>query len=776
MVEWAASLIEQISGQPADRVEMVLRRLLLAAAALFFILTATLIVAFDTVFGAQSSLATLTIGDPAPANIYAPETASFISDTLTNQRRQEARSAVSAVYAPPDVNVARAQSALAARILEYIDNVRHDVYASFDEKSADLRAIVALELSPAVIEQIITMDDDKWMSIDAEVRSLLEQVMQELIREVDLPSIIDRLPNQVSLRFNEQDVMVVVEIVRDLVRPNRTIDNAATDTARENAASGVPDQELSFQRGQIVVSAGTVIDTVTYESLTKLGLLQPFSLRLQNLLRAGVAVTVVMIMIALYLMRYHFKLLQLETRLIVLLALLFLIVLATARIGINGQMYLFASGVLGMLYASLVTPSIAMVSSFGLAMLVGIMANDSLEVAVNIAVTSMAGILTLRRPERLPSYFVSGLLMSVASVAVVVIFNIATPTESRAENIAINVMYAFLSGIIAAAASILGLYLIGQIFNFTTAVRLIELNQPSQALLQRLLREAPGTYQHSLQVANLSEQAANTIGANATLVYVAALYHDIGKMLNPAFFVENQPEIGSSPHDALNDPYASAAIIIDHVTGGEEMARKNRLPRRIRDFIQEHHGTTQVYVFYQRALAQKGGDESAIDPMAFRYPGPKPQTRETAILMLADSAEASVRSMRPESRDQIQGIVESIFENKRKDGQLDECDLTLKELETIKRVFVNMLKAMYHPRINYQEALSASRSRMHDSENSPTNPRIFDHAGDAHATGEHTAIPSPREMNAARTTGDSHIKTGRMEDPKKKSPLRKRND
>jgi putative nucleotidyltransferase with HDIG domain len=207
----------------------------------------------------------------------------------------------------------------------------------------------------------------------------------------------------------------------------------------------------------------------------------------------------------------------------------------------------------------------------------------------------------------------------------------------------------------------------------------------------------------------LSEQAANAIGANAVISHVAALYHDIGKVLNPAFFTENQRDMGN-PHDALNDPYRSADIIISHVTEGDEMARQYRLPKRLRDFIKEHHGTTQVYVFYRQAVAMAGDDESAVDIKDFTYPGPRPQSRETAIMMLADSCEATIRSMHPGSKQEIEEAVEKVIEGKRRDGQLDESGLTLNDLSTIKRIFVDMLKAAFHPRINYTEAVARARS------------------------------------------------------------------
>jgi hypothetical protein len=222
------------------------------------------------------------------------------------------------------------------------------------------------------------------------------------------------------------------------------------------------------------------------------------------------------------------------------------------------------------------------------------------------------------------------------------------------------------------------------------------------------MREAPGTYQHSLQVANLSEQVANAIGANSELTRVAALYHDIGKMLNPAFFTENQSSAGN-PHDILNDPYRSADIIISHVTEGDDMARQYRLPVRLRDFIREHHGTSQVYVFYRQAVILAGDDPSAVDVTEFTYPGPKPQSRETAVLMLADSCESAARSRQPKNKQEIEEIVVGIIDQKRTSGQLDESALTLNDLKSIQTIFIDMLQAIYHTRLNYDEAVSRVR-------------------------------------------------------------------
>jgi putative nucleotidyltransferase with HDIG domain len=231
-------------------------------------------------------------------------------------------------------------------------------------------------------------------------------------------------------------------------------------------------------------------------------------------------------------------------------------------------------------------------------------------------------------------------------------------------------------------------------------MRLIELSRPDHPLLQRLLREAPGTYHHSLMVANLAEQAAERIGADALLIRVGAYYHDVGKTARPYFFTENQFE-GVNPHDHL-DPHTSAEVIIDHVTYGLELARRYRLPRRVRAFIPEHHGTNRASFLYDKAL-QLVGDGALIDENDFRYSGSKPQSKETALVMLADGCEAAVRSMRPTSAEELAEVVNRIIDQRVADGQLNECDLTLRDLEITRETFISALKGAFHPRIRYPQ-------------------------------------------------------------------------
>ena len=213
------------------------------------------------------------------------------------------------------------------------------------------------------------------------------------------------------------------------------------------------------------------------------------------------------------------------------------------------------------------------------------------------------------------------------------------------------------------------------------------------------MMKTPGTYHHSLLVGNLAEQAAEAIGADAFLTRVGAYYHDVGKMNRPYFFVENWLEGGENPHDQL-DPWSSTQIIINHVKDGLELARRHKLPRRIQDFISEHHGATLVRYFYHEAQ-KLAGEGQEIDPEDFRYPGPKPQSKETAILMLADSCESATRSIHPESRSAIDEIVRKIINQRLIDGELSDSDLTLRDLEAVRQIFVRSLHGVHHPRVKY---------------------------------------------------------------------------
>ena len=242
------------------------------------------------------------------------------------------------------------------------------------------------------------------------------------------------------------------------------------------------------------------------------------------------------------------------------------------------------------------------------------------------------------------------------------------------------------------------LFILEKTFGFTSNVTLVELSNINNKLMRQMSEVAPGTFQHSLQLANLTAAAANRIDANSQLVRTGAMYHDIGKMLNPAFFTENQS--GVNPHDQL-DFRQSAQIVISHVTDGLKLADKYNLPQVIKDFISTHHGkglTKYFYISYQNAHP---GEE--VDKEMFRYPGPNPFTKEQAILMMADSVEAASRSLPQYTEESISALVEKIIDSQVQEGYFKECPITFKDIATVKAVFKEKLKTMYHTRISYPE-------------------------------------------------------------------------
>jgi hypothetical protein len=253
---------------------------------------------------------------------------------------------------------------------------------------------------------------------------------------------------------------------------------------------------------------------------------------------------------------------------------------------------------------------------------------------------------------------------------------------------------------IAAGFTVLLQYVLAPFLGQTTPLQLLELSRPDHPLLEFLLRNAPGTYQHSLQVANLAEQAAERIGANSLLTRVGALYHDIGKTWNPQFFIENQVTGQLDTHENI-PPDKAAGMIRHHVIEGIELSKKYKLPRRIQDFISEHHGTFKTQYQWTQAINAAGGDKSLLDENDFKYPGPRPQSRETALVMLADGSEARVRAKRPEDEDELRAVIKETVDACMESGQLDDTPLTLKELNIIIDSFAATLKGIYHPRVEY---------------------------------------------------------------------------
>lgn len=698
------------------------RRWLLAVMAVLFVVVTSAIVALSALAPAAS--VTLSVGQVAPVDVLAPSSISYESEVLTQLAKQSASDSVREVYDPPNPAILRQQVQLARRILNYIDNVRHDTYGTLDQRLDDLRAISGLNLNDEIYGYMLSATDKEWSDIDAQVIALLERTMRDPIRADNLQDVLARVPNLVSISANDLQSAVIVPLVRALITPNAFVNEERTRAARKAASDAVQPVTRSFLQGQVVVRAGTIVRAEDVEALTKLRLLLPADQRVGALVGALMAVTLVMALGAAYLRRFHRDLFEDMPR-IIFIGSIFLIFLAGARL-MNAQdpfiARLYPAAALALIVVAVTEARAVLAISAAFAALIGIMSNTTLEQAVLVGTGCAAGVLTLSRTERLNSYFVAGLVIAGVNIISGILFALLD-NSLDASRVLIIIPSGVVSGLLSAGLGLVGLYLTSSLLNLPTSLKMLELSQPSQPLLQRLLREAPGTYQHSLQVANLAELAAEQIGANAAIVRVGALYHDIGKMHAPLYFVENQVD-GVTPHDRLN-PRESARIIIAHVTEGEKLARKNRLPKALIDFILQHHGTTRTEYFYRKALEAADGDDVKVNPSLFTYPGPIPQTRESAILMLADASESTVRAKRPRTKEEIAQTVNEIIQARQNDGQLDDSGLTLSDLKVIREAFVSSLQGMFHPRLHYPAArdtqsLSAVGAARSTSESNAT--------------------------------------------------------
>ena len=329
---------------------------------------------------------------------------------------------------------------------------------------------------------------------------------------------------------------------------------------------------------------------------------------------------------------------------------------------------------------------------------------DPLQMVVAFMLASLTGIYAIRRAERVNNYATAAITVGAALFATLFAFWLLSP-DRAAQDLVWMLAASALGGVGSAVITVGATAVLGVMFGVTTRMQLMELAQLSHPLLRQLQEKAPGTFHHSVIVGNLAERAADLTGADPLLVRVGCYFHDIGKIAKPGYYIENQME-AQNPHDRL-DADASARLVSDHVRAGLELTARHRVPAPVRAFIPEHHGTRLVTYFYRKASAE----DPNVDPEKFRYPGPKPQSKETAMVMLADSVEAVVRASKDRSHEKIDSLVDSIISERLSEGQLDECDLTLRDLKTIGESFKSTLRGIYHPRIEYPEPTKAELAR-----------------------------------------------------------------
>jgi len=642
----------------------------------------------------------LQAGQVATQDYQAPRNAEYISEVRTEQARRLAENSVADIFTTPDRAIARRQVELLRTGLQFIQSVRDDPNATPEEKRASLSTLADIPLSPQAIDSILGMPESRWSAVQTEATLLLERVFRNAIRERGLESARQGVPGLVSFSLNEEQAALVVELVSPFVVANSFFSEEQTLAAREAARQSVQPITQAYVAGEMVVQRGAVLTEANIEALRVLGLIRPHNPTMDYLSSAALVV-VFMTFTGQYFHRrrpYFYN----EGRSMLLIAILFLLFLLIARIVIPYRTlvpYFFPLPGFGLLIATLFGPGGALMLSLGLSVLTAYNLPNSFDLTLYFMFASLASILSLGRAQRFGAFIRAGTVAALTGIAVLVAYRLPQADLDLLGFIQIAGA-ALLMGLLSSSLALILQYMLAEFLGLTTPLRLVEISRPDTPLLQFMLRNAPGTYQHSLQVSNLAEQAAEKLGMDTLLIRVGVLYHDVGKAMNPAFFIENQMPDNLDPHDNL-DPQEAAETIIRHVTDGVVLARKYRLPRRMQDFMLEHHGTLLTRYQYTQAIKAAGDDASQVDESKFRYPGPRPRSRETALLMLADGVEARARSMRPKTEDELRKIVQETIDFCQKEGQLAEIRFTLKDLTIITESFVSTLTGLYHPRIAY---------------------------------------------------------------------------
>jgi putative nucleotidyltransferase with HDIG domain len=641
----------------------------------------------------------LAVGEVASQDILAPYAISYTSDVLTEKQREAAERTVIPRYTSADTNVARQQLEHMRAALAYISSTRGDSYASDEEKLADLAALEDIHLKQETGINILALTDARWQAVQQEAIVVLEQVMRSTIREDRLEDARRSVPNLVSLSLPEDQATIVAEIVSAFIAPNSIYSESLTETARQEAIEAVAPVLVSFASGESIIGRGEIVSEDDIEALQKLGLAQPEA-RWQD--QAGaIAVVLLSMVIVLIYFRHKPGLVQ-DQRGLTLITITFLIFLLGARFFILDHVvlpYLYPISAFALIIAALFGNETALILTIPLIILTtyGYPTNPGL--ILYYGVSSLVGVLIPKREQRIIAFLWVGLTVAASGAATITVYELI---QSDVDGIGVATLAgaAAINGTISAGLTVLLQYFLAPLLGLTTPLQLVELSRPDNPLLEHLLRYAPGTYQHSLQVANLAEQAAEGLDADSLLTRVGALYHDVGKSRNPQFFIENQIVGPLDPHDDI-EPAESAAIIIRHVADGIELANEHHLPRRIQDFITEHHGTLRTQYQLTQAIKDAGGNKEKVDPSPFEYPGPRPQSRETALVMLADGCEARVRSQRPANEKELREMVKDTIDTRIAEGQLDDTSLTLHDIRIIVDSYTATLRGMYHPRVEY---------------------------------------------------------------------------
>lgn len=642
-------------------------------------------------------------GQVSPRDVEAPLTIEVIDRNRTEALRRQAAGTIQPAYQQSAEATERARQ-IVSQVFLAIERVRSTAGLGETARGAMLRQESPIPLSDPAIRAALTLERATLEAARTAALQVVEQKMAGGIRPGDLPRIQAEARVHIrSLPIAGRALTLVSAVVARALQPNLLIDDVATEVLRRRAIDAVEPVTTRILRGEVIVRRGEVVTAAHMQKLVAVGVAQsPFSW--ERLLGMGLISLLLLLVTAAYLRQYQPDIWA-QDKLLLVWSLSTVLTTVLARILVTRvNPYLIPTAAGTILVAVLLQQRLALYTAPVLSLLVAIVAGGDVRLGLVTFVGSTVGVYAIRRINHRTDLVVAGFLVGIANALAITAVGLAEQLTWY-PHLVRDAAFGLGNGILVGVIVIGALPYLEDPFGLVTPIKLLELSNPSHPLLRRLQTEAPGTYHHSIVVANLAEAAAEAIGGDSLLVRVGTYYHDVGKIRRPVFFAENQVGV-ENPHDKMA-PSLSALTILAHVRDGLDYAREYRLPKAVTDFIPQHHGTNVIRYFYHQAVRR--GD--AADEDAFRYEGPKPQTRETAIVMLADAAEGAIRAMTRPTPERIEQVVRRIIREKLDDRQLDECDLTFRDLDLIAQSFTRVLASMFHPRVEYPDLERDLRGR-----------------------------------------------------------------
>ena len=635
------------------------------------------------------------VGDPVREDIFLKE--EIVDHKKTEARKKEIEAEIEPIYYTDFSKLVESKKNLTdffARTNEIKDSYSNDpelmkrVYAGIEKKNT-------YGFSEEELVQIISMSKEKLEILKNYAIDITSQNMSGGLLSNEIESVLANvqlfLDNQNELTSIDKNILI--KFITQSIVENQFIDAAKTQTKVETELAKVED--ITYPEGMRLISKGDLITEDIHKILSDGGLLIQTNREFFFII-AGILTLIIMLWIILHLFLYIYeKKILASTKYYAILIILFVLSFLLSRFFYDFSPFMVPIPAFAMMAGIMLTPLI--VIFFGLALIVLIYFWTSMETIIILSyVVSLLVLALLVRNIRQRSQVVTAGLFSSLIIMIFAIIQ-SLMFNSSYEQLPMNVVFALANGIISSVITIGLMPFFEGFFTVLTPFKLLELSNPNRPLLKRLLVEAPGTYHHSVLVGNLAETAAHDIGANSLLTRVAAFYHDVGKLERPYYYKENQ--LGSdNPHDKL-PPQISANIIKNHMTTGIELAEKNKLPQEVIDVMRAHHGTSLIKYFYH----QEQQNNPEVDAGKFLYPGPKPDSKEAVILMFADSVEAAVRTLESPTKSALSELIDKIINQKISENQLTNSDISMREIEQIKKSFLNVLSGIFHERIVYPE-------------------------------------------------------------------------